>query len=387
MIISFGGMLEFAVIRKAISFFLCGLATTLGASIVFFARVANRVLLAVSLGASGGVMLFISFYGLLSKTSIDSFQAAGLSAGYSRLYALVSFFSGIMLLRLLDWSLHWLSEFAASNKVDLPELAAIHGDEHGLPQWVRSAEDQIRPDSESSSSDREQMVEVADEKGGDVERGESPQKMVQDKNHHSVPPTKAMSTLASKSPSSVCLIADASKCEHDQSAALAMPANRTHPDQLTSLMRTGALTAVVLGLHNFPEGIATFVSALQDAKLGVTMCLAIALHNIPEGVCVAMPVYYATKSKWKGFFWAFISGIAEPVGAVLAYAVLSNHMNDTAFGVLYAGIAGVMVGIVLSELLPAARKYDPQDKVVTTSIICGMLVMAVSLVLFDLPSF
>ena len=73
-------------------------------------------------------------------------------------------------------------------------------------------------------------------------------------------------------------------------------------------------SGLAVGIHNFPEGLATFVAALSSPSLGIALAIAIALHNIPEGVCVAMPVYYATGKKWKGFLWAFLSGISEPFG-------------------------------------------------------------------------
>jgi zinc transporter, ZIP family len=106
----------------------------------------------------------------------------------------------------------------------------------------------------------------------------------------------------------------------------------------------GLLTAIAIGIHNLPEGLATFVAALADPLNGVAIAVAIALHNIPEGVCVAMPVYYATGSRTKGFLWAFLSGLSEPIGGLLGYLVLyGNRMSDLAYGILFCVVAGMMV--------------------------------------------
>ena len=157
------------------------------------------------------------------------------------------------------------------------------------------------------------------------------------------------------------------------------------PLEAKQLKNMGVLTAIAIGLHNFPEGLATFVAALEDTKLGAALAVAIAIHNIPEGICVAMPIYYATGSKWKGFWWSFVSGLTEPVGALVGYGVLKgNDMSPAAFGSLFALVAGMMVFISVKELIPTALKYDPHDEVVTTYVFVGMALMALSLVLFAL---
>jgi hypothetical protein len=110
------------------------------------------------------------------------------------------------------------------------------------------------------------------------------------------------------------------------------------------LQKMGIMTALAIGIHNLPEGLATFVAALADPLNGVAIAVAIALHNIPEGVCVAMPVYYATGSRAKGFLWAFLSGLSEPVGGLLGYLVLyGNRMSELAYGILFCVVAGMMV--------------------------------------------
>lgn len=147
------------------------------------------------------------------------------------------------------------------------------------------------------------------------------------------------------------------------------------------LMRMGVFTALAIGIHNFPEGIATFVSAMQDPGLGIAIAIAIAIHNVPEGIAVAVPIYYATGSKKKAFKLSFLSGLAEPVGAIFAFLILMPFLNDIMFGVIFAAVAGIMVFISLDELLPAAKEYDEAHHSIY-GLIAGMAVMALSLLLF-----
>ncbi len=146
------------------------------------------------------------------------------------------------------------------------------------------------------------------------------------------------------------------------------------------LMRMGVMAALAIGIHNFPEGIATFLSAMSDPALGVSIAVAIAIHNIPEGIAVSVPVYYATGSRKKAFWLSFLSGVSEPVGALLGYLVLRPFMSDTLFGVLFAGVAGIMVFISLDELFPAAREYG-RGHLAIYGLVAGMAVMALSLLL------
>jgi len=149
----------------------------------------------------------------------------------------------------------------------------------------------------------------------------------------------------------------------------------------TKLMRMGLFSALAIGIHNFPEGLATFIGALQEPTLGVSIAIAIAIHNIPEGIAVSVPIYYATKNRGKAFTYSFLSGLAEPVGAVIGYFLLKNFFNEAAFGVIFAIVAGIMVYISLDELLPTAEEYG-EHHIAIGGLIAGMAVMALSLVLF-----
>lgn len=147
-----------------------------------------------------------------------------------------------------------------------------------------------------------------------------------------------------------------------------------------NLMRMGVFTALAIAIHNFPEGLATFVVALKEPTLAIPIAIAIALHNIPEGIAVSVPIYYATGSKRKAFFYSFLSGLAEPVGAIVGYLILMPFLNDVILGVLFAGVAGIMVFISLDELLPASEKYG-QHHLSIYGLVSGMAVMALSLLL------
>ncbi|WP_406946025.1 zinc transporter ZupT [Halobacillus sp. SY10] len=147
------------------------------------------------------------------------------------------------------------------------------------------------------------------------------------------------------------------------------------------LLKMGTFTALAIAIHNFPEGIATFTAALNDPALGIAIAAAIAIHNIPEGIAVSVPVYYATGDKKKAFKLSFLSGLSEPIGAVLAYLLLMPFLNDMVFGILFAGVAGIMVFISLDELLPASRRYG-EAHLSIYGVVAGMAVMALSLLLF-----
>jgi zinc transporter ZupT len=150
------------------------------------------------------------------------------------------------------------------------------------------------------------------------------------------------------------------------------------------LMHISLKTAFAIALHNFPEGLATFVAALGDPRMGVVLAIGVAIHNIPEGLVVALPMYYATGNRTKAFLCGALSGCTEIFAALLGWAVLANAFSATIYGVVFGIVSGMMVIISIRELLPTAHQYDPQDKYVTLSFVGGMMVMALSLALLVL---
>ena len=141
------------------------------------------------------------------------------------------------------------------------------------------------------------------------------------------------------------------------------------------------ISALVLAIHNFPEGMVTFLAGLKDLSIAIPIAVAIAIHNIPEGVSVSIPIFYATGDRRKAFWLSFLSGLAEPVGALVGYLVLAPYLNDNVFGILFGGIAGIMVYISLDELLPAAEEFGHHHTAIY-GLIVGMGIMAFSLLLF-----
>lgn len=150
--------------------------------------------------------------------------------------------------------------------------------------------------------------------------------------------------------------------------------------QQRKLARMGIVTALALAIHNFPEGIATFMSAVQEPKVGIAIAVAVAIHNIPEGIAVSVPIYFATKSKKKAFWYSFLSGLAEPLGALAAYFVLMPFLSPMLLYCTFAAVAGIMIYISLDELLPAAHEYG-EYHIAIYGLVVGMVIMAVSLIM------
>ncbi len=148
-----------------------------------------------------------------------------------------------------------------------------------------------------------------------------------------------------------------------------------------TLLRTGIFTAIAIAIHNFPEGLATFTSAINSPVLGMPIAMAIAIHNIPEGIAVAIPIYFATNNKNKAFLYSLLSGITEPIGALIGYILLANFFTEATFGFIFSFVSGMMVYISIGELLPTAKEYDSGHISIYYTVI-GMFIMSISLLLF-----
>jgi len=158
----------------------------------------------------------------------------------------------------------------------------------------------------------------------------------------------------------------------------AVPPGNDAARQSAHLKRTGLLVALGISIHNFPEGMATFVGAMENLDLGIAIALGIAIHNIPEGLAISAPIYAATGSRRKAFAWSFVSGVSEVAGAGIAALVLAPFMSGALMGYVLAGVAGIMVVISLDELIPAAKSFG-SEHVPLIGTIAGMLVMMLSL--------
>ena len=304
-----------------------GLSTTIGSAFVFCSSYANTKLLAAALGVSAGVMIYVSFVEIFSLKAVEGFTTE--YGDDASKMATLCFFSGAGITYLLD------------------------GIVHRIGAWQKK------------KSGKARAVCACNTEPADMLR---------------------VRAMFSDAPGALEL-QQPGPLEHPIMNDIEHPVMKDMIDdpEKENLKNMGVMTAVAIGIHNFPEGLATFVAALADTKLGIALALAIAVHNIPEGICVAMPVYYATGSKWKGFWWSFVSGLSEPFGGLCGYLVLyGGNMTDTAYGALFGIVGGMMIYISLKELLPTAHKYDPHDQYVTDSMFAGMAVMALSLILFTL---
>ena len=138
---------------------------------------------------------------------------------------------------------------------------------------------------------------------------------------------------------------------------------------------------LALMLHNFPEGIATFMTAYNDLNMGISLGIAIMLHNIPEGISISVPIYYSTGSKSKGLLYTFISGLAEPLGAVMTYILFKRFINDITISIVLVFVAGIMITLAIEEMLPEANKYKKTQYSII-GLILGVVLVIINLLLF-----
>lgn len=339
-----------------------GLSTAIGSSFVFCSTRANTGALARALGASAGVMIYVSFAEIYGVKSVDAFtEVCGGDGACGWRYATLCFFCGLVFMYALDAAVHALNGRACRGRSNA-DAGTTHAHGHGHHDHIcihGDLGDVVRDVAEMENG----LSQVRVREGAPARAAGKGEDGARSDGATTAPAAQNVVTVGS---------IDMEDVHHK-------------PIEAKQLQNMGLMTAVAIGLHNFPEGLATFVAALEDPKLGAALAIAIAIHNIPEGICVAMPVYYASGNRWKGFWWSFFSGLSEPVGAVVGYFVLKgNGMSPSAFGSLFALVAGMMVFISVKELIPTALKYDPHDAYVTTYVFVGMALMALSLVLFNL---
>lgn len=267
-----------------------GLSTGIGSFLAFFTKKSNTKFLAISLGFSAGVMIYVSMIEIFAKAQATLVTSLGQDKG--AWVTVIAFFGGMLLIGIID------------------KLVPSSENPHELHSV-------------------EELNEAHPETG-----------------HHAEQIERRKEALKNK-----------------------------------KLLRMGIFTALAIAIHNFPEGLATFIAAIQEPEIAIPIAAAIAIHNIPEGVAVSVPIYYATGSKKKAFFYSFLSGLAEPVGALVGYLILMPFMSETLMGVVFALVAGIMVFISLDELLPSAQEYG-EHHLSIYGLVAGMVVMAVSLLLF-----
>jgi len=296
-----------------------GLATGAGSLIALLSKKTTPRFLSVSLGFSAGVMIFVSLVELFNDARAELSALWGDRMGY--LAATGGFFAGMGLIALID---HFVPTEINPHEARSEEAAAYEAT-GALACAVPSREERCGDGA-------------CDVTGDGIGRG-----------------------------------------RHGASGRGRHRGRRGRPQTSSSaLLRTGVLTAIVIALHNFPEGIATFFASMKDLSLGGTIAFAIAIHNIPEGISVSVPVYYATGSRKKAFWLSFASGLSEPVGALLGFLVLQPFLGGPAFGFILAAVAGIMIYISLDELLPSAREFG-ESHLAMAGLAGGIAVMALSL--------
>jgi len=379
-----------------------GLSTTVGAALSFCAPTkAERAkkFLAAALALAAGVMTYVSFVEIFATKTIESFSEC-VADNLAFLYGSLCFFGGIIITFLLEKFLHFSEHrFAERANKRAAAAAAADGDasshddgEHketanksgsGVKDIIDHTQSQTEAVGLSDSTDESpsapaakgvkssaQAAETVDGEDEIAPAGHGGESGVGEEN--GVERDEEENRLRE--------IAMDEELAHD-GVFLAEMYGASGGDR-KALARMGLFAGVAIAFHNFPEGLATFVAVLQDPSVGASVAIAIAIHNIPEGICVAMPIFYATGSRWKAFFWATLSGLTELVGAFLGWIVLRSVFTPIAYGVLFGLVAGMMVYISLKELLPTAHRYDPEDAVSTLFFCIGMVIMALSLVLF-----
>ncbi|HRQ60924.1 MAG TPA: zinc transporter ZupT [Alphaproteobacteria bacterium] len=178
----------------------------------------------------------------------------------------------------------------------------------------------------------------------------------------------------------LCLIAVIDLLVPNPHEKLSLEEGQSHANSRSYIKRVGLMAALAVTAHN-PEGLATFFAMLESPVIGLPLAVAIAVHNIPEGISIAVPIYAATGSRKLAVLAAFLSGLAEPIGAAIGFSVLAPFMTPAVFGAVFGLIAGVMVFLSLDELLPAAKRYAKGHETVY-GLVGGMAVLAVSLILF-----
>ena len=374
-----------------------GLSTALGAAIVFFpslVKLTSKYTLAISLGLSSGVMLYVSFAEIYIKSQ-DGFFDSGYDEDMSFILVTVCFFAGSLLMLGLDVIVHALSRpqeghlvppdaLFAKEEESIDVLEKVRGSNDASPVLVNHAPKmESRRDNDWQEGDYvSHCVGCSADPVQELESWKQlAEKEITVRENNA---TVMISNDRHDSSSSNNSIEDEVVGKKEKELPHSNTEAKTSTIGDDKLMKMGLNTALAIALHNFPEGLATFVAATDDPSVGAVLAIAIGIHNIPEGLCVALPIYYSTGNKTKAFLWALLSGVSEPVAALLGWAILATSFTDSMYAILFGIVAGMMVMISLKELIPTAHRYDKEDRVVTLSVLGGMGIMALSLVLFRL---
>lgn len=373
-----------------------GMCTTIGGALAHFGEIEDKRFLTASLAVSGGVMVYVSFIEIFGKSKgafIEEFMASGSDEAQANakasLVTTLLFFAGMLLTWLMDYSVHkFVESRVAAKQVEGVSLEVLDGSKKGAND-ILAAPEEFDVLKSCAKTPGVPQVCPCDAHGADGGR-----KVVSVKDAHELLQQydtdnegalnmDALRRLVTDLNRSIQSVADGKDVADGNSMA-----GQSEAD----LQAMGLFTALSIFVHNFPEGLATFVATLADPHAGAALAFAVGLHNIPEGICVGVPIYYATGSRSKAFLWSFLSGVSEPIGGLIGYLLLvvasgGQDISPVAYGTMFGIVAGMMAFIVFAELLPSAHKYDPKDEIATPFFVLGMAIMAASLLAFLIPDF
>jgi len=337
-----------------------GLCTAVGASVVFFPVLANLAkpnVLAVSLGFAAGIMIYISLVDIYTK-AIVGFVDDGFEEGDAFIYATLTFFAGCIVMLVLDWVVDKLLAWDTARKS--PSASSDPGAHHHATLVGSSPEDGDALDK-AREDFQEKIAAEAGTAAPDAENADADGNDADDDD-----------------------LKKDDKKEDDVLESAGGAGDGMYAGQEgQELTHMGWAMAASIAVHNFPEGMVTYLAYVSDPAVGMALAIGIAVHNVPEGLCVAMPLYYATGRRFYSFMWGTLSGLTEPIGALVVWLILQDGISGTANGILFGIVAGMMTVISIDELLPTAHKYTSNPKHVTYSFLFGMLFIASSLMLFS----
>eukprot|EP00038_Savillea_parva_P019961 m.29898 g.29898 ORF g.29898 m.29898 type:complete len:397 (+) comp4642_c0_seq2:80-1270(+) len=377
-----------------------GLATSIGAATVFLPRFDDKKYLGISLAFAAGVMLYVSFVEIFIKSydafsdyfdekngvdtsiiAVDDYEPSN-DAYYC---TTATFFGGILITWFLDHMIHLINDHTQ--------------DEEGTAD--KDTKIAMTP-LDSALLEAGQPAATSSQGQGEADHARSPAQ--DDHHHHHHHDDHHLHVqghnIMSGSAENLARILD----ERSTSYVSAITTSRTDVSAITSrtavesaieerneamerrLLRMALVTGLAITLHNFPEGLATFVAAAEEPANGAPIAIAIGVHNIPEGICVAAPIYHATKSRWRAFFWGTVSGLAETLAGAIGWIVFSHRDGDMgflAYAILFGLVSGMMTFISFKELIVTALEYDEDRRYFMPMLAAGMLVMAVSLMVFQ----
>jgi len=327
-----------------------GLCTMVGASVVFFPQLANLAkpnVLAISLGFAAGIMIYISLVDIYTK-SIVGFEDDGYEEGDAFIYATLTFFGGCIIMLVLDWAVDVLLAWdtkrnsSSNNGGDGTNADSVVVDHHhatlaGAAPQDGDTLDKIREDFQAK-------IEAETEGNAGIANNED---------------------------------------DEDDDMKGGTGGQPVSEGGKEDLVHMGWAMAASIAIHNFPEGMVTYLAYVSDPAVGIALAIGIGVHNVPEGLCVAMPLYYATGRRFYSFAWGTLSGLTEPIGALVVWLILKEGISGVANGILFGIVAGMMTVISIDELLPTAHNYTSNPKQVTYSFLFGMLFIAASLMLFN----